>query len=211
MRLPLLLLAASLSLFAEAFPGGPAGPAQRDPKHFLTAGFGAAIPQRDLASTYSPSFNLGFSYGYRPVRYLQADAGFETIFGAARVRDFVETSFGFLRVRDFQYFVPLGGRVILPLNRLDIYGGGGAAYMNYREQIQQPFNQIRFTCPTCRRRDGWGYYATVGFDYYFRNNIRIGAGVRAYQGNTEGGSVGDVPFRTSDRWLQTLFTIGYQF
>jgi hypothetical protein len=44
----------------------------------------------------------------------QADFGFDTAFGAAGVNDYLETGLGYRRIRDYQYFVPFGGRAILP-------------------------------------------------------------------------------------------------
>ena len=136
------------------------------PRHNFTVGFGAGIPSGDLGPFFDNSPNLTFGYGYRFHRYFQADFGLDTIFGSAGVNDFLETGFGALRIRDRQYFVPFGGRAILPLGRVMLYGGGGGggAWMTYREQLRQPNPNFRFACPPCTSRSGWGYYAQTGLN-----------------------------------------------
>jgi hypothetical protein len=214
----LLILAAHLG--AEMIPrprggGGMSRPSYRfgASRNNITLGLGAGLPRKDLSPGYQPAVNLTVGYGYRPIKYFQADGGFETMFRAARINDFVESDFGFLRIRDSQYFVPMGGRAILPIEsaNLEIYGGGGLVYMNYREQLQQPSPQFRLQCPDCRRRGGWGHYFTAGTDYYFNDLFKIGAQARVYNGNTEGDNLGNLPFRTNDRWLQFTVNFGVTF
>src|ERR1700687_1953782 len=97
-------------------------------------GAGGAIPREDLASfmTTSPLLTIGF--GYRPIRYLQADVGMDAIFHAAGVRGFQDTIIGRIKIRDNEILVPLGGRGILPVgSRIELFGGGGAAYLHYGE------------------------------------------------------------------------------
>ena len=73
------------------------------------------MPRGELRPLFSDSFLAGVEYGYRFHRNFQLDAGFDSVFGAAGVNDWLPTAFGNLRIRDFQSFVPFGGRVILPL------------------------------------------------------------------------------------------------
>lgn len=203
--LPLLLLAATAS-------------GQEFRKHNIQFLAGAGIPRGDLNNVLSVSPGVGFSYGYRPVRYLMAEAGYESLFGAARVRDFQESSFGYLRIRDYQQFLPFGGRVILPLreDRIQIYGGGGGVYIRYSERLRQPLQNfgVRFDCPSCALRDGVGYYASVGMNFALDRAqfFRLGFGTKVYRGATEGDSLGAVPAqRTRDEWYKAFVTFGIAF
>jgi hypothetical protein len=128
------------------------------PKHNFTVGLGAAQPRADLAGPFSDSATLGIHYGYRFHRYFQLDAGLDTIFFSARVRDFFPTElFGDRRIRDYQFLIPFGGRVILPVDagRMLVSAGGGGAHLRYTELISQPsdYFSIDARCAT-RETDG---------------------------------------------------------
>lgn len=188
----------------------------RYPHHNFTFGFGAGRPRGDLRGYFDDSFGLDVGYGYRFHPNFQADAGFETLFGAAGVRDFYNSDFGALRIKDYQFLAPLGGRGILPLasGRLQISGGGGGAYMRYQERIRQPYNYYRIDCPVCKSRGGWGYYgllgASVALDRYQR--FRLGVTSKVYRGHTEGEAFGQVPMiRTRDRWVNIYGEFGISF
>ena len=187
-------------------------------KHQVNLVAGAGIPRDDLRNVLSTSGGVGFSYGFRPIRYLMAEAGYETLFGAARIRDFVPTQFGNLRIRDYQQFLPFGGRVILPFadDKVQIYGGGGGAYIRYSERIRQPFRDsgFRFDCPECALRDGFGYYAQAGISVAVDRAqfFRVGFATKVYRGATEGDPLGAVPaFETRDRWIMLLGTASLNF
>lgn len=203
--LPVLLLCGSL-------------PGQDFRKHNVNLVAGAGVPRDDLQNVLSSSGGVGFSYFYRPVRFLAAEAGYETLFGAARVRDFLPTSFGNLRIRDYQQFLPFGGRVILPLanDRLQIFGGGGGAYIRYSERLRQPFQDYgyRFDCPQCALRDGLGYYASAGATVALdrMQMFRVGGGVKVYRGAVSGDPLGAVPGgETRDRWVNIYGSFGVSF
>ncbi|HEU0140683.1 MAG TPA: hypothetical protein VFQ79_13260 [Bryobacteraceae bacterium] len=191
--------------------------AQSDyPKHNIPLGLGGAQPRGDLKPFYDTSFVLGAGYGYRFHRYLQADVGLDTAFGAAGVREFLDSGFGYLRIRDFQYFVPFGGRVIAPLadGRLLISGGAGGAYLRYSERIRQPSDYYQFDCPVCTSRSGWGYYGLFGVNWFLDQgrHFRIGAVTRVYRGHTEGDPVGELSaLRTRDRWVNVFGEFGFSF
>lgn len=185
-------------------------------RHYFTLGGGAGLPRGDLNAVFNDSFGLNLNYGYRFVRYFQADVGLDTLFGAAGVRDFLDTSFGPRRIRDYQFFVPFGGRAILPLagERLLIYGSGGGAYMRYTELLSQPSDFFRIDCPVCTARSGWGYYAGFGFSGAVDRGqfIRIGAGTRVYRGHTDGEPIGAAPaLRTKDRWVRLMAEVSFSF
>ena len=159
---------------------------------------------------------LGANYGFRFHRYFQADAGLDTVFQAARVRDFLPSAFGSLRIRDFEFLVPLGGRVVMPLGseRVQFHAGGGGAYLRYTERLSQPFQGVQFGCAECGARSGWGYYGLVGGSAALDRDghFRLGVESRVYRGRTEGDPLGDVRrVRTTDRWINILGTFTLSF
>jgi hypothetical protein len=204
-RLAVLLLVVLAPLCAQ----------ESHPRHNLTFGAGGAAPGGDLQGIMQAAPGVSLGYGYRFMRYFQADLGMDMLFGAARVREFLQTEIGGIRVRDREYFVPMGGRAIAPLmdGRLLISGGGGGAFMRYNERLEQPNQYYRIACPMCGSRSGWGYYAQLGGDYFFTPNFRFGVKTRVYRGHTDGEPLGTtVPgVRTRDQWVNTYGEIGFSF
>ena len=187
-------------------------------KHNVNFVAGAGIPREELSNLLSTSGGIGFSYYYRPIRWLAAEAGYETLFGAAEIREWVQTGYGNLRIRDYQQFLPFGGRVILPLaaEKVQVYGGGGGAYIRYSERLSQPYNYYgyRFECPMCSLRDGLGYYATAGANIAIDRGqmFRVGGGVKMYRGAVSGDRLGPVPSgETRDGWLNIFGSFGLSF
>ncbi len=186
------------------------------PRNHISGQFGAAIPGQDLKNSFAPAFALGFNYGYRITRNFQADVGLDTAFQSARVRQFLDTGFGALRIRDFQLFIPVGGRVVLPINgdRAEFYAGGGGVFARYYEAISQPNVNFRFACPPCSARSGFGYYGVTGFRYRPSQYgaFWIGGSVRVIRVNTDGEPIGNLqPPATRDRWIIPTFDIGFSF
>jgi hypothetical protein len=184
------------------------------PHHNFTFGVGGASPQAELSNFMQSAPGVSVGYGYRFMRYFQADAGLDILFGAARIRDFLTTDIGGFRIKDREYFVPLGGRAIVPLasGKVLLYAGGGGAWMRYNERVNQPSSYYRIDCPICTSRSGWGYYAQVGGDWYFGRNLRLGVVSRFYRGHTNGEPLGPVPgVKTTDHWVNTLAQIGFSF
>jgi hypothetical protein len=177
-------------------------------KHAVTLGMGAALPRADLNDAFSDAFTLNVAYGYRFHPWFQADIGFDTAFGSADVYAFIDTPYGPLKIRDYQHFLPMGGRVVVPLaqEKVLLSAGGGGVYMRYSERVRQPYADwgYQFDCWACNTRDGWGYYALVGGSVALdqARMFRIGATGKVYRGETEGPSFGNVPFgRTRDHWI----------
>ena len=188
----------------------------RYPKHNFTVGAGASLPGGELTGRFSNRPGISVGYGYRLLNYLQVDGGLDTVFGAAGVRDFLQTDMGYVRIRDFQWLIPFGGRLILPVRggRLLLSAGGGGAYMRYSERLQQPSSYYHFGCPNCNSRSGWGNYALVGgsvaLDHYQR--FRVGVTSKFYRGHTDGAAVGALPAaETLDRWINLFadFTVTF--
>ncbi|HET8547073.1 MAG TPA: hypothetical protein VFL57_03675 [Bryobacteraceae bacterium] len=177
-------------------------------RHYVSVGTGAGLPRADLRTAFSTSPGLNVGYGFRFHPWFQLDAGFETLFGAAGVRDFLPTAFGNLRIRDYQHFVPFGGRVVVPLldERLHLFAGGGGAYMRYTERIRQPCSDcgFRIECDVCSARDGWGGYGLAGANVAVDHgrHFRLGVSGKVYRGHTAGDPLGAAPSRrTRDRWI----------
>ena len=194
----------------------PAGLAQPVARHNFSLGLGSAQPRSDLRSLFSDSFGVAAGYGYRFHPYFQLDAGVDTAFGAAGVRDFLPTAFGDLRIRDYQFMVPFGGRGILPMakDRILISGGGGGAYLRYTERVRQPSDFFRFDCPVCASRHGFGYYALAGanvaLDQYRR--FRLGVTSRIFRGHTKGDALGAIGgARTRDHWINIYGELTFSF
>ena len=158
---------ASVLIPALAFVLAPLG-AQQFPHHNFTLGVGGANPQAQLSQFMQSAPGVSIGYGYRFARYFQADVGLDILFGAARIREFLTTDIGGFRIKDREYFLPLGGRVIVPVaqGRFLLSAGGGGAWMRYNERISQPSSYFRVDCPICTERSGWGYYAQLGGDWF---------------------------------------------
>lgn len=186
------------------------------PHHNFTFNAGGVNPGGQLKSFMGAAPAVGFSYGYRFSRYLQADAGLDVSFGAANVSQFVNTDLGVTRIRDREYMLPFGGRAIAPLlkGRLLLAGGGGAAYLRYSESIQQVNYYYQVSCPTCTSRSGWGPYGLASGSYFLDSgrHFRVGVTSMFIRAHTNGDTVGNVPgVRTSDHWANVYGELGFSF
>jgi hypothetical protein len=185
-------------------------------KNYVTVGAGAGLPSGQLSGLFANAGGVGVGYGYRFQKNLQADVGFETLFGAAGVRDSLDTQIGFARIRDRQYFLPFGGRAILPLGegRVLLSLGGGGAYLRYSERLKQLSAYYKIQCPDCSSRSGWGAYALASASYAIDHYqmFRLGVTAKAYRAHTDGGALGLVPgIETRDRWISLFanFTVSF--
>ena len=185
-------------------------------KHNVTLGAGAGLPGGQIADLFRTVGGVGVGYGYRFQKNLQADVGFETLFGAAGVREFLSTDIGNARISDRQYFLPFGGRAILPLGegRVLLSLGGGGAYLRYSERVQQISSYYSIQCSDCASRSGWGTYALASASYAIDRYqmFRLGFTAKAYRAHTNGDSFGLLPgIETRDRWLSLFanFTLSF--
>lgn len=212
------------SLFSIVLLAGPGAFAQFRTgqagyqRHSFSIGGGGGIPRGDLQPLLSTSPALRLNYGYRFMKNFQADIGFDTIFHAASVKDYYKSQFGELRIKDYQFFLPMGGRAVIPLarNRVQLHAGGGGAWMTYRERIRQPFgdSNFRLDCPVCSSRSGWGYYALLGASVAVDRAqfFRLGFTTKLYRGRTAGDSLGPIPaLRTNDQWLTSAAEFSVNF
>src|SRR6185369_8988970 len=90
-------------------------PADDFPHHNFTLGGGGAVPQGQLSQFMTAAPGVSVGYGYRFMRYFQADIGLDIVFGAAQIRQFLNTDVGGFRINDREYFLPMGGRVVVPV------------------------------------------------------------------------------------------------
>lgn len=187
------------------------------PRSSFTVGVGVGRPSGELSGAFRNSAALAVNYGFRFYRYLQADVGLDTLFGAAGIREFLPSPvFGDLRIRDYQLLIPFGGRVVIPLGneRVLVSFGGGGARLNYQEVLGQPSEDIHIECRSCRDRGGWAYYGLAGASVALDRvrMFRVGVTARMYRGYTEGNPFGLVPgVRTNDRWLGVFGEFGVAF
>ncbi len=210
------VIAALIGLTA-AFPAAAQWGKSWHPRHHFETGLGFAVPGKDLTTFYQSAFAWGFGYGYRPVKYFQIDLGYQGAYNAARVKDYIyNPSAGYLRIRDFQTYLPLGARAVAPLagGRVEFYGGGGASYVRTAESLRQPNQWVRFECPDCVSRDGWGYYAMLGTGIALTQSqaVRLTAITRVYRAETSGPPIGANPaIFTREQWVNTTFGLTFSF
>ena len=185
------------------------------PKHYLNGGFGVGLPRGEINQYFRSKPAATINYGFRFHRYFQADAGYDVIFHAADVRALLDTQLGTLRIRDYQHFVNFGGRGVIPVahGRVLFSGGGGGVFMRYQESVQQPSSYVRFACPSCTARTGWGTYALASVRFSTRwQRIWFGATTKVIRGRTDGDTFGGLPgARTKDHWLNTFAEVGFAF
>ena len=184
------------------------------PKNNFVIGGGLARPRGDIAAGMGDTGALSIGYGYRFLPNLQADVGLDTAFHAAGVKDYLYTGFGYQRIRDYEFFIPFGGRVILPVRRFWISGGAGGAYLHYSERIHQPSSYYRIDCPVCTSRSGWGYYAlaSVGGSIDRSGHFRLSVTAKMYRAHTDGEPIQDIPpVETKDKWLFLGPELGISF
>jgi hypothetical protein len=186
-------------------------------RHTFSIGGGAGVPTAEIGPLVSVSPVLRVGYAYRLHRNFQAETGLDTVFYAARVRDYFQSNFGDLRIRDYEFLLPFGGRALVPVgrDRVLLSAGGGGAYLRYQERVRQPFgNNFRIDCPICQARSGFGYYAILGASVALDRArvFRLGASTRVVRGDTQGDPLGRFPgTRTSDTWVTTAAEFSVTF
>lgn len=179
-------------------------------------GLGPAMPVGNTTNYLSTAPMLDVGYGYRFNRWLQADAGFQTVFGAANNQNPELTNVGTVQGGDHEFMVPMGGRVYIPqpFQRFEFSAGGGAAYLHYSETVSSGAIGYSIGCYSCTSRDGWGGYGLLNGSFYLdsNRNFRVGTTLQFIAASTSGQAVGDVPaLRTTDHWTNLIFEFGFSF
>ena len=194
----------------------------RPQQNMFVIGGGVGLPAGDLEHLMSSAALIRVGYGYRFRRFFQADSGLDAVVGAAGINISRPSLVGELRIRDFEYMACFGGRAILPLaeDRLELFAGGGGAYLRYNEEAEIPglnyygSGVIDVPCPGCASRSGWGYYGTAGFNVALEQRHRVWLGVEAryIKGATSGNLLGTgARFKTEDQWLNTSLNLAVRF
>ena len=156
----------------------------------LVVGLGPAMPLGNATSYLSTAPFVRFGYGYRFNRLFQADAGVQMAFGAANNQNSVITDFGTVQGADHEFMIPLGGRIYipLPLRRIQVSAGGGAAYLHYSETVPSGGSDYTPSCYSCSTRGGWGSYGLANVSYFLDSghNFRVGTTIQYIAGSTNG-------------------------
>ncbi len=182
----------------------------------FTVGLGPAIPM-GAATNYlgnAPMFKFG--YGYQFNRFFEADAGFQMAFGAANNTNPVLTDQGPVQGGDHEFFIPLGGRFIVPspFKRIGLSVGGGGIYLHYSETVPSSGYYYTPTCYSCTSRGGWGGYGLANIRYFLdeNHNFSVGTTYQFISASTNGQAVGTVPaLRTTDHWSTVSIEFGLSF
>jgi len=151
---------------------------------------------------------FGTHFGYRPIRYAQIDAGLELGVSAVGRRTISLVSFETGEYDDFIFFLPLGGRAVIPLasERLLLSIGGGGVYVNNIE--------ISDSGVTDAERSGWGAYGLGQVLFVFGESRRIGVGFTSRWTRvhlSRGFLPGYGSARIADQWLFLGATLSIRF
>ena len=181
----------------------------------ITAGIGPGIPVGSDTAYLDAAPLISIGYGYRFNRFLQADVGFQTAFGAASNQNIEATNLGYVRGGDREYMVPLGGRLIVPtpLSRIELSAGGGAAYLHYSETVPSSYYYTNY-CYSCTSRGGWGAYGLANVSYFLDSdhNFHVGTTGQFISASLHGDAVGATPaIDTKDHWVNISFEFGFSF
>ncbi|NOT61811.1 MAG: hypothetical protein HOP19_16480 [Acidobacteria bacterium] len=166
----------------------------------------------------------GFLVGVRPFNTprIQLDAGIDLLFegiGSPRREEVLPGEFR--DIDDVEVFLNFGPRVYLTPrdSALKFSVGGGAAYAAYVELIPSDTdnddddfnNPPGFTCLTCEKRSGWGFYGMAQLRYQIKPMFGVGVTAKYYRVTTEGGVfTNNLPRRTTDDWLGVMLTFSFR-
>ena len=188
------------SVHAMVTPMMAQNDAHRPGKNMFAIGTGVGSPGGDLKQNMSSSPALRLKYGYRFTRNTQVDLGWDTVFHAAGIRG---------DKRDYEYIVPIGGRVILPLfsESFELFAGAGGAYLRYSE-----VPAYLGPGPTGVSRDGWGVYGTAGANVALEHRKHAWLGIEAqYLKGATSGKFLETGVESKDRWLITTINLVFRF
>ncbi len=166
----------------------------------------------------------GFLVAVRPFNTprVQLDAGIDFLFegiGSPRREEVLPGEFR--DIDDVEVFLNFGPRVYLTPrdSALKFSVGGGAAYAAYVELIPSDTdnddndfnNPPGFTCLTCEKRSGWGWYGMAQLRYQIKPMFGVGVTAKYYRVTTEGGVFSsNLPRRTADDWLGMMLTFSFR-
>jgi hypothetical protein len=97
-------------------------------RHSLTVGVGAAVPAGYSTQYLDSGIAVELNYGHRFTRFIQSDIGFESSFN----KDYrnYNSKFGSGLTTTTNFFVPAGGRIVIPIwnGRIEPSFGLGGVY-----------------------------------------------------------------------------------
>lgn len=166
--------------------------------------------------------SLSFSFGYRPVRFFQLDAGIDlSMGGATSMHRTIQTTRGEREVVNNLLAAPFGGRLVLPLfkEHFLISAGGGVAFLRNNESgvpkpTGDPYTYEVVECTSCQSRSGWGPYGLVQVLYVAGKGRHFGVGCtgRWTQAQLTGGFLPNYSrSQTKDNWLFLGGTMSFRF
>ncbi|NOT59254.1 MAG: hypothetical protein HOP19_03405 [Acidobacteria bacterium] len=166
----------------------------------------------DLNGIFKNAPLVGGSLAYRPLRNFQVEGGLDAVFGAARVNGAGQLSGGgTLKTTDREYFLLLGGRLVLPFKQEKFLwsAGVGGAVASYNE-VPVSVPGVRIICNGCGSRQGGGYYILNSFTTKINPNFGIGVTAKAILVNTEGDRLDtSLPFKSRDKWATVALTFSF--
>jgi hypothetical protein len=170
--------------------------AQSLPRHRL--GFGGGWSREFAGYSYpkDTATGLGLSYGYRVLRFLEAEAG---VFAALQPTPDIRGANYFLDPDDRFLWVPFGVRFLAPLylRRIEFAAGGGGLYEKYSVSNPSP---------------GFGVQPHSGLGGYFVGSasIALDRGKHFWLGAAPRWFLANPPYRR-DRWFQILAEFSVRF
>jgi hypothetical protein len=156
----------------------------------LSGGWGEQLTSYPYERQTAPV--LGISYGYRPLRWFELEAGLSV----ALQPGFDQCSaHGCFDPNDRFIWVPFGVRFVAPIawQRIELSAGGGALYERY--SVSNPNFNIQ-------SRSGWGGYFTGGAAVALSRHFLLGATPRFFLAN---------PSYARDRWFVITGDVTFRF
>jgi hypothetical protein len=174
----------------------PFAMAQSVPRNRLTFSGGWSREVGGLSFSKRTATGLGFSYGYRADKYIEAECG---IFAGFQPSVDIRTTGSFVNLDDRFIWLPFGLRFVAPiyLDRIEFSGGGGGLYQRYAVSDPSPALGIR-------SYNAWGGYVvgtiTVALDG--GRHFWLGVTPRFFLANHA---------HTRDRWFQLSAEASFRF
>jgi len=157
----------------------------------------------------------GFTFGYRPTRHFLVESGLEYLNSALfpETDAVAEDSKGntkSAKITDHTVFIPIGGRVVLPLQheRVLLSAGGGVGIV---KNFERAVGDGQIDCNGyCTSRNTTGPYETVNALFMFDKAGHFGAGMgaRFSQVKLTGGPWDEVERKN---WLEVTGTMTFRF
>ena len=183
----------------------------------FSVAFELGVYKPKIAETALPAVGgLGFAFGYRFQRYVQADFHLGSALGAFKAgRTITLEDGGTAGTSDSEDLISFGGRFLVPLpnERVRFSLGGGWTIAKYEEQTAS--NVLCISCAEQTR--GKGYYGLAEAEYLFGKDWRFGLAatgrvVHVMMNEYFTSSVSDLGLEgPKDRWVNGAIKLTYHF